>query len=50
VGPEGDFTSAELAAITRAGAQPVSLGPRVLRCDTAALWCLAVLNYAAQAG
>lgn len=50
VGPEGDFTSAELAAITRAGAQPVSLGPRVLRCDTAALWCLAVLNYEAQAG
>ncbi len=50
VGPEGDFTAAELEAITRAGAQPVSLGPRVLRCDTAALWCLAVLNYVAQAG
>lgn len=45
VGPEGDFTPAELAAITRSGARAISLGPRVLRCDTAALWCLAVLNY-----
>lgn len=45
VGPEGDFTRAELDAIVRAGAQPVTLGPRVLRCDTAALWCLSVLGY-----
>lgn len=45
VGPEGDFTGAELDAIVRAGARPVTLGPRVLRCDTAALWCLSVLGY-----
>lgn len=50
VGPEGDFTPAELEAITRSGARPVSLGPRVLRCETAALWCLAVVSYEASGG
>ncbi len=45
VGPEGDFTPAELAALERAGVLAISLGPRVLRCETAALVSLALLNY-----
>ncbi len=49
IGPEGGFTDAERAAI-RAVAQafPVSLGPRILRADTAAL--AAVSLWMAHAG
>lgn len=42
VGPEGDFTVAEYAAFARAGVEPVTLGPLVLRADTAAIALLAV--------
>jgi 16S rRNA (uracil1498-N3)-methyltransferase len=45
VGPEGDFTPDELQAIEAAGARPISLGPHVLRVETAALYCLSVLSY-----
>jgi len=45
VGPEGDFTPEEYAAIQTAGARPISLGPLVLRADTAAIYCLSVVNY-----
>lgn len=45
VGPEGDFTSAETAAIIAAGYLPITLGPLVLRADTAAIYCLSVLSY-----
>jgi 16S rRNA (uracil1498-N3)-methyltransferase len=37
VGPEGGFTDAELECAVRAGATLISLGPRVLRIETAAL-------------
>jgi 16S rRNA (uracil1498-N3)-methyltransferase len=37
VGPEGGFTEAELAAADRAGAVRVSLGPHILRVETAAI-------------
>jgi 16S rRNA (uracil1498-N3)-methyltransferase len=37
VGPEGGFTAAELAAADRAGAVRVSLGPHILRVETAAI-------------
>lgn len=37
VGPEGDFTSAEIALALSAGAIPVSLGDTRLRAETAAL-------------
>jgi 16S rRNA (uracil1498-N3)-methyltransferase len=44
IGPEGDFTGGELAALFDAGAQPVTLGNRVLRCETAAVAGLAVVH------
>ena len=37
VGPEGGFTAAELAGAQGAGWQFVSLGPRILRVETAAV-------------
>lgn len=40
-GPEGGFTPAEQAQAVAAGFQPVRLGPRVLRADTAPLALLA---------
>jgi 16S rRNA (uracil1498-N3)-methyltransferase len=48
VGPEGDFTLDELKAIQDSGAQPVSLGRLVLRVETAAVYCLSILNYELQ--
>lgn len=48
IGPEGDFTPAELHTIKTAGAWPITLGPLVLRTETAATYALAVLNYELQ--
>jgi 16S rRNA (uracil1498-N3)-methyltransferase len=45
IGPEGDFTREELGAIQGAGAKPITLGPLVLRVETAAIYCLSFLNY-----
>jgi 16S rRNA (uracil1498-N3)-methyltransferase len=45
VGPEGDFSAAEMASIRAAGAVPVSLGSSVLRSETAAIYALSVLRY-----
>ena len=45
IGPEGDFTPEELRAIENAGAHPISLGNLVLRVETAAAYCLSILNY-----
>ena len=45
VGPEGDFTKEEVLSIERAGARPITLGPLVLRCDTAALYCLSIAGH-----
>jgi 16S rRNA (uracil1498-N3)-methyltransferase len=45
IGPEGDFTPEELEAIQAAGALPISLGKLVLRVETAAIYCLSILNY-----
>lgn len=45
IGPEGDFTPDELKAIEAAGALPISLGPLTLRVETAAVYCLSILNY-----
>jgi 16S rRNA (uracil1498-N3)-methyltransferase len=43
IGPEGDFTPAEQERILAAHAQPVALGPHVLRSETAALCCLSIV-------
>ena len=45
VGPEGDFTPAEIALAKSAGCRPVTLGPIILRTETAALYCLSVLSH-----
>jgi 16S rRNA (uracil1498-N3)-methyltransferase len=45
IGPEGDFTLDELRTIQNAGALPISLGNLVLRVETAAVYCLSILNY-----
>ena len=42
-GPEGGLTPAEEALATAAGFAPVTLGPRVLRSETAPLACLSVV-------
>lgn len=49
IGPEGDFTLAEMEAIETSGAKPITLGPLVLRAETAAVYCLSFLNYELQA-
>jgi 16S rRNA (uracil1498-N3)-methyltransferase len=41
VGPEGGFTDEERALVCGAGAASISLGPRILRAETAALAALA---------
>ena len=43
-GPEAGFDEKEEAALLRAGFVPASLGPRILRTETAALAALAALN------
>jgi 16S rRNA (uracil1498-N3)-methyltransferase len=48
IGPEGDFTPAEAALAKSAGCVPISLGPIVLRTETAAIYCLSVLSYELQ--
>jgi 16S rRNA (uracil1498-N3)-methyltransferase len=48
IGPEGDFTDEELDFIGATGARPISLGPLVLRSETAALYTLSVINYELQ--
>ena len=45
VGPEGDFTPAELALAKTHGCLPITLGPIILRVETAAIYCLSVLSY-----
>jgi 16S rRNA (uracil1498-N3)-methyltransferase len=47
VGPEGDFTNEETEYLLRAGARPVTLGPRILRVDTAAIALVTLAQAAA---
>jgi 16S rRNA (uracil1498-N3)-methyltransferase len=42
VGPEGGLTEVERHEAMEAGARPVTLGPRILRIETAALAMAAV--------
>lgn len=43
VGPEGGFAAQEVRLASEAGFQPISLGPRTLRAETAPLAALAML-------
>lgn len=45
VGPEGDFSDPERAALDAAGAVPVCLGPSTLRTETAAVYAMGALRY-----
>lgn len=49
IGPEGDFTPDELRLLETAGAKPITLGRLVLRTETAAIYCLSVMNHELQA-
>lgn len=48
VGPEGGFSTEEVYLAAQYGAQPVSLGPRILRAETAALAATAGILYALE--
>lgn len=45
VGPEGDFSDAETAALRGLGVAPVTLGPIVFRVETASLFMLSSIQY-----
>ena len=45
IGPEGDFTPAELNLARAQGCLPITLGPIILRVETASIYCLSVLSY-----
>ena len=45
IGPEGDFSPGEADAIGKSGANPITLGPLILRSETAALYTLSIINY-----
>lgn len=45
IGPEGDFSDAEYVLSRSQGCQPITLGPIILRVETAAMFCLSVLTH-----
>lgn len=45
IGPEGGFSEDEVDMAEREGAFPVTLGPRILRTETAGFACLSILMY-----
>lgn len=45
IGPEGGLSDAEIEAAVAAGFNPLTLGPRVLRTETAPLTSIAILQY-----
>ena len=48
IGPEGDFTPAELDAAKAAGALPITMGDLILRVETAAIYGLSLIRYESQ--
>ena len=48
VGPEGGFSDQEIATAIRSGCIPVTLGPNILRTETAAIVTVAVTTYEYQ--
>lgn len=45
IGPEGGFSEEEVADLIEVGAQSLSLGPRILRTETAGIVTLSLLGY-----
>jgi 16S rRNA (uracil1498-N3)-methyltransferase len=45
IGPEGGFDPLEIAVFSQYGFQPVSLGPRILRTETASIAILSIIQY-----
>ncbi|MEK4305225.1 MULTISPECIES: 16S rRNA (uracil(1498)-N(3))-methyltransferase [Oceanobacillus] len=45
IGPEGGISAEEAASLKGAGFQPIRLGKRILRTETAALYALASISY-----
>jgi 16S rRNA (uracil1498-N3)-methyltransferase len=45
IGPEGGFTPEEITVARRYGLEPVSVGPRILRAETAAIVATAAILY-----
>ena len=48
IGPEGDFSPAEIEMALKAGFKPISLGPSRLRTETAAIVAVHIMNLAGQ--
>ena len=49
IGPEGGFSEQEVSCATGAGAIPVTLGPRILRTETAGIAVVFAITYEASA-
>ncbi len=45
IGPEGDFTPAEISTAQGAGFHPMTLGPIILRSETAAIYAISVIGH-----
>ena len=45
IGPEGGFSEAEVNQAKEKGFMPVSLGPRILRTETAAISMVTIIQY-----
>ena len=45
IGPEGDFTPAEISQAKSRGFMPMTLGPIILRSETASIYALCALSY-----
>ena len=45
IGPEGGFTEREVTDLIQKNAQPITLGKRLFRSETAAIYALSVLHY-----
>ncbi|MBL4574570.1 MAG: 16S rRNA (uracil(1498)-N(3))-methyltransferase, partial [Opitutaceae bacterium] len=45
IGPEGDFSPDEMEQAIQAGFKPITMGPLVLRSETAATYALSILSY-----
>ena len=45
IGPEGGFSNQEIILAEKNNLQPVSLGKRILRTETAALFILSVITF-----